>query len=256
MNARVLLFQAEIDAVTLDEAANTVLQWAKEESSSKDRNCRFVVTPNVDHTVMLQESSKLRDVYADAHLVLADGWPVVAASRFLGCPLPERVAGSDLVPRVFSNASDEVTVFLLGAMPGVADQAKQNIHRQWPHVKVVGTYSPRFGFEKDERENASILQRIEEAKPDLLVVGLGAPKQEYWVHQHHHQISAKVALCVGATIDFLAGAKPRAPRWMQKSGLEFLHRVASEPKRLFKRYTKDAWIFPQLVWREWRAGAR
>lgn len=248
MSKRISLFGAEIDAVTLEQATRTVLDWAVGQRS----RCRFVVTPNVDHTVMLRDSAGLREVYATAHLVLADGWPVVAAARMLGKALPERVAGSDLVPQLFSLATGELKVYLLGAMPGVADRAKVNIQRRWPHVQVVGTYSPPLGFETDETETAAILQRIELAQPDVLVVGLGAPKQELWVDRHHRQIAAKVALCVGATIDFLAGEKHRAPVWMRNTGLEWLHRCANEPRRLAKRYARDAWVFPQLVWREWR----
>ena len=107
-------------------------------------------------------------------------------------------------------------------------------------------------FEKDYEENQRILQLIEQAEPDLLVVGLGAPKQELWVHAHRDRLHAKVALCVGATIDFLAGEKARAPRWMRRMRLEWLHRLLSEPRRLAKRYARDAWVFPQLVWGEWR----
>jgi N-acetylglucosaminyldiphosphoundecaprenol N-acetyl-beta-D-mannosaminyltransferase len=110
-----------------------------------------------------------------------------------------------------------------------------------------------LGFERDDAENAKILNLIEAAAPDVLVVGLGAPKQELWVHSHRQQIAAPVALCVGATIDFLAGEKRRAPRWMQRTGLEWLHRCASEPRRLAKRYARDAVIFPKLVWRQWRS---
>jgi N-acetylglucosaminyldiphosphoundecaprenol N-acetyl-beta-D-mannosaminyltransferase len=200
---------------------------------------------------MLRESAGLREVYASADLVLADGWPVVAASRLLGKGLPARVAGSDLVPQLFSLATGGLKVYLLGAMPGVADRAELNIRRQWPHVQVVGTCSPPWGFESDASETLAVLARIESAQPDVLVVGLGAPKQELWVHRHHRQIAAKVALCVGATIDFLAGEKHRAPVWMRNTGLEWLHRCASEPRRLAKRYLRDAWVFPQLVWREW-----
>jgi N-acetylglucosaminyldiphosphoundecaprenol N-acetyl-beta-D-mannosaminyltransferase len=166
------------------------------------------------------------------------------------------VAGSDLVPalcQLASEADRPLRLFLLGAMPGVAERAKENIERRWSPVSVAGLYSPPFGFEKDDDENAKILDMIAAAQPDILVVGLGAPKQEFWVHDHRRQIAAPAALCVGATIDFLAGEKKRAPRWMQKSGLEWLHRMASEPKRLARRYAKDAWIFPQLVWQEWQA---
>ena len=143
-------------------------------------------------------------------------------------------------------------MFLLGAAPGVADEAARRIHARWPGVHVTGTYSPPLGFEHDAEENSSIIARIADASPDLLIVGLGAPKQELWVHSHQHELSAKVVLCVGATIDFLAGHRKRSPAWMQHAGLEWLHRVVSEPRRLASRYARDAWIFPQLMWRELR----
>jgi N-acetylglucosaminyldiphosphoundecaprenol N-acetyl-beta-D-mannosaminyltransferase len=215
---------------------------------------RYVVTPNADHTVMLQQNPEFRAAYDNASLVLADGMPVVLASRLLRRPLPERVTGADLVPALFDAASEQrpLTVYLLGAGPGVAERAAANIRARWPHVAVVGTYSPPFGFEKYEAETAAILRRIDAARPDVLVVGLGAPKQELWVAQHRERIAAKVSLCVGATIDFLAGEVRRAPRWMQRGGLEWLYRLLCEPRRLFKRYAKDACVFPRLVWREWR----
>ena len=251
MSEQVQLFGVTIDAVRMNDATARVFDWI----DRRDGNCRYVVTPNVDHTVMLHENSKLRGVYEDASLILADGFPVVMAARMLGRALPGRVAGSDLVPALCERAEKqqrELRLFLLGAMPGVAERAKHNIEKRWPAVEVVGLYSPPLGFEKDDDENAKILAMIDEARPDVLVVGLGAPKQEFWVHEYRDQIAAPAALCVGATIDFLAGEKKRAPQWMQRTGLEWLHRMASEPKRLVRRYARDAWIFPQLVWREWR----
>jgi N-acetylglucosaminyldiphosphoundecaprenol N-acetyl-beta-D-mannosaminyltransferase len=106
-------------------------------------------------------------------------------------------------------------------------------------------------FENDDRRTFD-LAAVAAAAPDLLVVGLCAPKQELWVHRHHRQLQAKVALCAGATIDFLAGHRRRSPAWMQLIGLEWVHRVLAEPRRLAGRYARDAWVFPQLVWREWR----
>ena len=253
MSKRIQLFGVTIDSVQMSEATGRVLDWV----DHPDGQCHYVVTPNVDHTVMLREHQQLRDVYQHAAMVLADGFPVVLAARLLGKPLPGRVAGSDLVPALCEQADQQqrpLRLFLLGAMPGVAERAKANIERRWPAVEVAGLYSPPLGFEKDDAENAKILDMIAAAKADVLVVGLGAPKQEYWVHAHREDIAAPVALCVGATIDFLAGEKKRAPRWMQTVGLEWFHRVASEPKRLLRRYAKDAWVFPQLVWREWHTG--
>ncbi len=248
---RIRLFGIEIDALRMNDAVQRVMGWTADTSDP----CRFVVTPNVDHTVLLQSQAELRAAYRDAGLVLADGWPVVAASRLLRRPLPQRVTGADLVPALFEAADPRrpLRVFLLGAGPGVAERAARNIHRRWPAVAVVGVYSPPLGFERDEQENQRILDHIRQAAPHVLVVGLGAPKQELWVHRHRHHLAASVALCVGATIDFLAGEKQRAPALVQRLGLEWLHRMATEPRRLFRRYARDAWIFPQLVWREWRS---
>lgn len=251
MTKTIQLFGVTIDAVCMSDATARVFDWIK----NRDGACHYVVTPNVDHTVMLQEQPQLREVYEHASMVLADGFPVVLAARLLRKALPGRVAGSDLVPALCEQASQRkksLQMFLLGAMPGVAQRAKENIQRRWPAVEVTGYYSPPLGFEKDAEENAKILAMIADAQADVLVVGLGAPKQEFWVHAHRDEIDAPVALCVGATIDFLAGEKKRAPIWMQKTGLEWLHRMCSEPKRLAKRYARDAWIFPRLVWREWK----
>ena len=254
MSLPVPVFGVTIDPLRMDEAVQQVLAWTRQ----PDGLCRYVVTPNVDHVVMLQHSRELRDAYRDAGLVLADGAPVLWAARCLGKPLPERVAGSDLVPALFSAVSPNqpLRVFLLGAGPGVAERAQERIEKEWPGVQVCGLYSPPLGFERQHAENANILARIAHARPDLLVVGLGAPKQELWVHRHRSQIQAAAVLCVGATIDFLAGEKYRAPVWMRLVGLEWLHRVASEPKRLARRYLRDAWLFPQIVAREWWKGLR
>lgn len=250
MPKRIELFGMRLDALRLPEAVAQLSQWLDEEP----RTCRYVVTPNVDHVVMFQERSDLRACYREAAMVLADGAPVVWSSRFLGRPVPERVAGSDLTPAVFANmvATRRLRTFLLGAGPGVAERAAERIHARWPGVDIVGTYSPPMGFEKDAAENAKIVKLVNAADTELLVLGLGAPKQELWIHKFAPQLHVRVALCVGATIDFLAGEKARAPGWMQRVGLEWLHRVCSEPRRLFKRYARDAVIFPQLVWRQWR----
>ncbi|QDU87446.1 Putative N-acetylmannosaminyltransferase [Pirellulimonas nuda] len=248
------LFGMNIHRLTLNEAAGAVLDWA---AAPRGATCRYVVTPNVDHAVMYQENDALRRAYREASLVLADGAPIVAASRALGRPLPERVAGSDLAPRLFDLAKQKdgpLSVYLLGAAPGVAERAAANIERRWPAVRVAGWYSPPLGFEKNQAENDRILGLIADAQPDVLLVGLGAPKQELWVQRFAPLIEAKTALCIGATIDFLAGHRRRSPRWLQQAGLEWLHRLASEPRRLAARYGRDAMIFPQLLWREIRGG--
>lgn len=249
------LFGIRIDALNMSQAVDRLCQWLDGTSGK----CRYVVTPNVDHTILLRENSEFQCAYQDADLILPDGHPIVWASRLLRKPLPERVPGSELVPQLFTVCNKrgcsrskikKLRVFLLGAGVGVAAQAANNMKQAWPNVETVGVYSPPLGFEKDADETNYILGRIALTRPDVVIVGLGAPKQEIWVHQNRDQIRAKVALCVGATIDFLAGEKRRAPRWMQRAGVEWLHRMCSEPRRLVKRYAKDAWIFPQLVWQQ------
>ncbi len=250
------LFGMNINNIGMAAAVETISQWC---ITPRGQKCRYVVTPNVDHVVMFQTDTELRSVYDSASLVLADGAPVVLASRLLRKSLPERVAGSDLVPALFAAAArnnvsprQPLRVFLLGAGPGVAERAAVEIHQRWAGVQVVGTLSPPLGFEHSEKENGLILQAVADCQPDLVLIGLGAPKQELWIGRHADRLEAKAALCIGATIDFLAGEKSRSPRWMQKLGLEWVHRMASEPSRLAKRYARDAWVFPRIVWREWR----
>lgn len=259
--SHISLFGMTIDRVDLDQAATRLLEWAR---TPGEVPCRYVVTPNVDHAVLFGEHEGLRRAYRDAAMIVADGAPLVATARLLGRPLPGRVAGSDLVPRMLELAAATreaenarpLRLFLLGAGPGVAERAALRIRLKYEGIEIAGVHSPPLGFEKDETANSEAIARVAEAAPDLLIVGLGAPKQELWVQQHAHRLRTRVAICAGATIDFLAGEKQRSPRWMQRIGLEWLHRLASEPRRLAKRYCRDAVVFPRLVWQEWRQTAR
>ncbi|HEY8945492.1 MAG TPA: WecB/TagA/CpsF family glycosyltransferase [Polyangiaceae bacterium] len=248
------LFGMDIDVVRLQEAVDRIENWIR----VPDGRLHYVVTPNVQHALLFRHQPEFREAYRHASLVLVDGFPLVWSGRFFGTPVPERVAGSDLVPAVFARAraGNEFSVFLLGAAPGVGERAAAAVRASSPHVRVVGTFSPPFGFEHDENQNRDILQRISEAAPDVLVVGLGAPKQELWVCRHRNELRARVALCAGASIDFLAGEKSRAPYWMQQAGLEWMHRVATEPARLAPRYARDALRLPGLLLQEWRERRR
>jgi N-acetylglucosaminyldiphosphoundecaprenol N-acetyl-beta-D-mannosaminyltransferase len=250
MSNTIKMFGITIHKFSMNDAIDVLQEWLQFGSA----DCKYVVTPNVDHIVQLEKNAAFKQAYHHASMVVADGKPVVLASKILGKALPETVPGSDLVPNIFERFQQKnlpLKIYLLGAMPGVGEVAAANIKAQWPMVEVVGILSPDFGFEKDSAYCNHICQSVAEAKADLLVIGLGAPKQEIWVDKYAHKLPVKVALCVGATIDFLAGNKPRAPMWMRKSGLEWLHRMGSEPKRLVKRYLVDAVIFPKLFVREW-----
>jgi N-acetylglucosaminyldiphosphoundecaprenol N-acetyl-beta-D-mannosaminyltransferase len=246
----VRLFGIDLHAVTLTEAVGLVLEWVLR----RDGRLRFVVTPNVQHAVLFQENAALRQAYSKASLVIVDGAPLVWSSRFFGDPLPERVAGSDIVPALFARASAErpLSAYFLGGAAGVGELAAQAVVRAYPQVTVSGIDSPPFGFERDEQANRGIVERINRARPDILLVGLGCPKQELWIERHGPSIDVPVALCIGGTIDFLAGKQPRAPRWMRASGIEWFHRMASDPRRLATRYASDALDFPRLFYRQWR----
>jgi N-acetylglucosaminyldiphosphoundecaprenol N-acetyl-beta-D-mannosaminyltransferase len=239
------LWSIAIDPLTMSEAVAQIRYWV----TRNEPLCRFVVTPNVDHVVQLYRKPELQPIYNNASLTLADGWPLVTMSRFYGKALPERVAGSDLLPALceeFHRLDSPLRLFLVGGRPGVPERAASNIHLRWPNAMVVGCSSPPYGFERDPTFNRDLCRQINAARTDVLVLGLGFPKQELWLNQNLEQITAPVALAVGGTIDFLAGEQRRAPRWMQSINLEWLHRLATNPRRLAKRYALDAIYFPWI----------
>lgn len=250
---QVALFGLAIDRLTMAQTVGRLMTWIGQDGFS----CRYVVTPNLDHAVRIPRDADLQAAYATASLVVADGWPIVWASRLLRTPLPERVAGSDLVPALFAAATYHrpLRVYFLGAMPGVAERAGQRVMHRWPQVLFVGCDSPPPGFERDPTENDQIVARINQVRPDLLVVGLGSPKQEIWLHRHAGRLDCRVAIAAGATIDFLAGAQTRAPRWLQALNLEWLYRAVRDPKRLARRYLYDAAMFPGLLWHQFRTSS-
>ncbi|MFS0821577.1 WecB/TagA/CpsF family glycosyltransferase [Bacillus sp. 1P02SD] len=197
----------------------------------------YLVTCNVDHIMNVQKDSKFREIYNNADLIVADGVPVVWASKLLGNPLKEKISGSDIIPKLANKLVEKnYSLFFLGADEGVAAKAAENLKENYPKIKVVGTYSPSYGFEKNEGEIKRIIEMINNSKPDLLFVGVGSPKQEKWIYKYYQDLQVPVSIGVGATFDFLAGNVKRAPLFMQKSGLEWFWRLIQEPKRLWKRY--------------------
>jgi N-acetylglucosaminyldiphosphoundecaprenol N-acetyl-beta-D-mannosaminyltransferase len=221
------------------------------------RRPHYLATANVDFLVQSATDEQLRHILLHAHLVLCDGTPLVWASRWLGNPLAERVAGSDLIPLLIQVAATKgYRLFFLGGREDVNEKAVQNIRAKHPGVQIAGFYSPPFA-PLAQMDHAAIRARIREAKPDLLLVSFGCPKQEKWIALNYEKLGVPVSVGVGATIDFLAGAVSRAPRWMQRSGLEWLFRLLQEPRRLFKRYVKDFWVFGRaLLWQWWKLKGR
>jgi N-acetylglucosaminyldiphosphoundecaprenol N-acetyl-beta-D-mannosaminyltransferase len=230
---------------------STVEAVAAIEEMVASRCPHYLVTANVDFLVQAQTDVELRRILFDAHLVVCDGTPLLWASRLLGNPLVERVAGADLVPLLIEVAERrKYRVFFLGASPESSQAAVNNLERYYPDLIIAGHYSPPFG-KLLEMDHDEIKRRIENAGPDLLFVSFGCPKQEKWIAMHYRSLGVPVAIGVGATIDFLAGQVKRAPVWMQRTGTEWVFRLAQEPRRLFRRYAKDLWVFGQGLLLQW-----
>lgn len=233
--SRIIFMNIEIDNLTMDEVLN-----AADELIQKKKNA-YLVTPNVDHMVQLNTDRELQKIYAGADLVVTDGKPLIWISRLYGTPIKEKISGSDLFPLLCGMSAEKgYSIFLLGAAEGVAAKAAENLKARYPGLKIAGTYSPPFGFEKDESETRKSVEAVKAAKPDILIVGLGSPKQEKFIYAHREELNVPLSLGLGASIDFESGYLKRAPKWMSNCGLEWLYRVIQDPKRLVKRYWNDA----------------
>lgn len=238
------------DPLTTDE---TVALIARMVASGRPH---YLATANVDFVVQASEDVELRRILFDAHAVLCDGMPLVWASRKLGNPLPERVTGSDLVPRLLKEAEERGwRVYFLGGTESSVATAAENTRRKHPRLRLVGAYSPPFK-PLLEMDHEGILARIREVKPDLLFVAFGCPKQEKWINMNYRKLGVPVSIGVGATIDFLAGTMKRAPVWMQRTGTEWIFRMLQEPRRLARRYGKDLWVFGMAIQRQVRDAQR
>lgn len=249
---RLRIAGAPVDACTFEEAVQRIVERAGGGAPPA-----YVLTPNAHHTVMLEESAEFRDTYEKAWLSLADGMSIVWAARALGTPVPEKISGSDLLPAVCKAvAATDRSVFFLGGRPGAAEEAARVLQQCYPGLRVAGTHCPPMGFERDERENEMAREAVRAAAPSILFVGLGAPKQEYWIRDNHQALGVPVSIGIGVTLEFVAGMVKRAPKWMRSSGLEWLYRLGQEPRRLWKRYAVTNPRFVALVLAQARAERR
>ncbi|MGN6724733.1 MAG: WecB/TagA/CpsF family glycosyltransferase [Tepidisphaeraceae bacterium] len=221
----------ELHAITETQAIEHIL------TALENGRGGSVVTPNLDIIRRCTKDLQFATLVSEADLVVADGTPLIWASRLQGTPLPQRIAGSDLISSLSLAAADAGrSVFLLGGTPGAAEGAAKVLQAKAPHLKVAGTYCPPIGFEKDANEYDKLISTLAQAKPDIVWVALGSPKQENLINRIRDVLPHAWWLGVGISFSFLAGDVKRAPRWMQKSGIEWLHRLTQEPKRLFQRY--------------------
>jgi N-acetylglucosaminyldiphosphoundecaprenol N-acetyl-beta-D-mannosaminyltransferase len=240
-----VLLGIPFDNVTTAQAVERIEQMVA------SRQPHYLATANVDFLVQALRDVELHRILTEAHLVLCDGMPLVWASRLMGNPLAERVAGSDLVPLLIEVAARKnYRVFFLGASAQSAESCCARLRERYPSLIIAGHYSPPFA-PLLEMNHEEICRQIKEARPDLLFVSFGCPKQEKWIAMHYRTLGVPVVAGVGATIDFLAGQSRRAPMWMRKSGLEWLHRLAQEPRRLAGRYARGLTVFSRAIFQQW-----
>jgi N-acetylglucosaminyldiphosphoundecaprenol N-acetyl-beta-D-mannosaminyltransferase len=200
------------------------------------RRPAYFITANLNYAMLTAHDQRLRSVNEQAALIVADGMPLVWGARFSGAPVPGRVTGADLTPALCARAAEQGhSVFILGAEPSVARAAAARLSSRYPGLWVAGTESPDLAT-LSPQEHDELLARIRAAQPQLVLVAFGQPKGEVWIANHYRALGPAVCVQVGAAIDFAAGNASRAPRWMQRTGLEWAFRLGREPLRLGRRY--------------------
>jgi N-acetylglucosaminyldiphosphoundecaprenol N-acetyl-beta-D-mannosaminyltransferase len=231
---RVAILGVAVDNLTMEEVLNAV------EAKIAERGFHQIATANVDFLVNSVHDDELRETLARCDIVLADGMPLVWASRLLGMKLKQRVAGADLVPELARlSARNGYRIFLLGSDEQSSAGAAAWMQKNFPNVCIAGRHCPKFQ-PLEEMNHEDILLRIEEAQPDILLVAFGNPKQEKWLAMHRHRLKVPVCIGVGGSLDFLSGRTRRAPLWAQRSGIEWVYRIIQEPSRLAMRYANNA----------------
>jgi N-acetylglucosaminyldiphosphoundecaprenol N-acetyl-beta-D-mannosaminyltransferase len=210
----------------------------------------YFITANLHYAMLTSRDRRLDPVNRGAVMVLADGMPLVWASRWRPQRLPERVAGSDLVPALCGRAAERgYRVFFLGGAPGIAEEAARKMCERFPGLLMAGIESPPFRPLSAEEE-ADLIAKIRNSRADLLFVAFGQPRGELWLAEHHQALGVPVSAQIGATLDFLAGRMRRSPRWLQRVGLEWAYRMYQEPKRLALRYWQNGLFAFRMLGRD------
>ncbi len=209
-----------------------------------------VFTLNPDHCFHLQRNKAFYDAYRQADFITSDSKYVYWGLKLIGRPIQEKVSGSDIVPQFcnYHAKNPDIKVFYLGAAPGIAQKALERTNARVGREIAVGAHSPSMKFVNDEAEIDQVIQIIKNSGANVVIVGLGAPKQEIWIQKYKSRLpEVRIWMGVGATIDYEADAVKRAPRWMTRNGLEWLYRITTEPKRYWRRYARDMEYFWLLV---------
>jgi len=230
----VVFLGVRVDNVNCDQALSII------EDFIKSGNPRQVVTVNPEFIVAAQSDNDFRDILNASSLALPDGVGLLWAARFLGHPLRERVTGTDTVQRVAALVAQQgYSLFLLGAAPGVAAATAARLCQTYPGLRIAGTHAGSPALEEEDE----IVKMIQKAEPDILFVAYGAPAQDMWIARNLERLGVPVAMGVGGAFDFISGRAKRAPRWLQRLGLEWLHRLWHEPWRWRRMLA-----LPKFVW--------
>ena len=256
MRNLVVILGIPIDNLDMEEALDCIDEFIRVgRATGKSHQ---IATVNTDFVVKSLQDPELRYLLQEADLTTADGMPLVWGARLLGVPLKERVAGADMVPALAARAAEKgYSMYFLGAAPGVAARAAEILQNRHPGLKIAGVHSPPKSSVLEMP--LSIIEDIKTANPDILLVAFGNPKQEKWIGMYARELNVPVMIGVGGTFDFIAGMTKRAPLWMQRIGLEWLHRLLQEPRRLWRRYVVDVFAFSSFYIRQWwfmRTGGR
>ncbi|HYE21561.1 MAG TPA: WecB/TagA/CpsF family glycosyltransferase [Tepidisphaeraceae bacterium] len=228
---RVRLMGMPIDPVTNAQAVSHIV------GSVTAGRGGWVITPNLDQLRLYHHRPELRGMYEQADLILADGMPLLWAAKVQQTPLPERVAGSELIYTLSEAAAKaNLSAYFLGGNPGMAEGAGRRLSEMYPGLRVAGHRCPPMGFDKSDAEMAAIVEDVSAARPDIVYVGLGFPKQEKLIERIRHAAPRAWFLGIGVSFSFVCGEVQQAPRWMRRVGLEWVHRMVQEPGRLFRRY--------------------
>lgn len=219
---RVEILGVNVNSLTMIQAVEKVQQFIDEKKNA------LVATANAEMLMRATQDAELKSILNEADLVVPDGAGTVWASNYLGVEMPERVAGYDLAQELMREApARNDRIYFFGSAPGVAEKAREKALELYPGIKIVGT---RNGF-FSAADEAEIIAEIKAARPDILLVALGVPKQEKWLYKHRQELNIPVSIGVGGTLDVMAGVMQRAPLWMQRAKLEWLFRGLKQPSR-------------------------
>ncbi len=252
---RPVVLGMKFDAVTVQQALDRFFELAA--MPPGPRGCRIAATVNVDFIVNTYCATKttprnpaLARVLRRAELVIADGMPLVWLSRLIGTPLPERVTGADLVPMIAERAArDHVKLYFLGGKEEYTRSAAEILTKRYPGLKIAGIDTPFVKLDDPDaaQKDLEICRKINESGASVLLVGFGNPKQEIWAERNRANLKCGIAVGIGGTFNFIAGAVKRAPDWMRHSGTEWIFRIIQEPGRLWKRYGFGLLVFNTLA---------